>query len=372
MSTTKKPNKVLQKIRSHSKQASFNSIEAHTQEKHKRKVFKEFCRATGLHPPNKISIQEHPQEGRQLYIDFIYYLQRIRKIACDFAGARAYTATVTRQYKLDVDPLDTLSSTNHSKLKRAYNKQALVNYKPKIAFDDSKFEALIKACHKPHQGPHSLFNSKRSTRRQLLGLAFLTYKVTGLRAGNILLGTGDNRAIHVLKIRNIFTNNSSGKCNPRGPIFIINDGKKGSKKPIITGVPFNPHTNNPKLYCAATGLLRLRNERMRQGASIDDPLFINPFSNKPLSTSVANTFIQDTLKSFFARQHNPKSWATLYSLKSARKALASRLEEMGCSPQTIAKQLHHSSLNSQMSYICTFFNKKQSLVRAMYDPTHNT
>ena len=381
LAQNQKINATLAKVRRHAAKAKNNTIEAVTQEKSKVNIFLQFCKATD-HPPLE-SLPRNPSSLTQLYEDYIFWLQRVRKISSDFKSIKAYTATVTRLLDLHSDPFESLSKSYKDKLARGFDKHALTTTKPKIAFDPTKLLYIFKQCNwfttstnlvipespNPASPSFAKFGLQTTFAKQnRINIALLTYKVTGLRPGNVLLGTGDNRHIHVLKIRNILSLPQSGKGHPKAPIFILNDGKKGSKKPIITAIPFNPtYKKGNTMTCAATGLLQLRSQRMKEGASSEDPLFMNPFSNTPLSTSVANRFIQDHLKVFFTKRGEPAEWASFYSLKSLRKALASRLEELGCSPQTIAKQLHHSSLNSQMSYICTFFNKKHHLIGKMYN-----
>ena len=138
------------------------------------------------------------------------------------------------------------------------------------------------------------------------------------------------------------------------------------EEPVLTAVPYNKHTTNPKLFCAASRLKSAWRKRRNSGANDSDCVFINQRSKFPLSTSVANKRIQSIMTAVFEEENKPTEWAKFYTLKSARKAVASLMKELGCSPQTIAIQLKHKTLDSQMHYIGKFYKDQPGLNRALY------
>ena len=98
-------------------------------------------------------------------------------------------------------------------------------------------------------------------------------------------------------------------------------------------------------------------------AFYDDHKFLD---KRTLSTRIANTRIQQIMALKMQEEGKPKEWNKFYTLKSARKAVASHMEHLGCAPQTVALQMKHASIQSQMSYVCKFYKKKTRLVRELY------
>ena len=158
--------------------------------------------------------------------------------------------------------------------------------------------------------------SKEEKRVFLLGTALLTYAITALRAGNVLMGTSDNREALCLHVEDIFEYKQPNKTPL---LFIINNRSKTSKVPFITPVPFNPTGN--KALCAATRLLLLVEHRLHvEGAELSDYLFINPASKKPFRTGVFNDEVQKLAKSLCIKQGLSPNIAKLFSAKSLRKS----------------------------------------------------
>ena len=143
-------------------------------------------------------------------------------------------------------------------------------------------------------------------------------------------------------------------------MFILNNRQKNSKdKPVLTAVPFNDNTRRAYKDCAATKLKAIYKRRKREGAKPQDCIFINVRSKGPLSTRIANTRIQQIMALKMQEEGKPKEWNKFYTLKSARKAVASHMEHLGCAPQTVALQMKHASIQSQMSYVCKCYKKRR-------------
>ena len=195
--------------------------------------------------------------------------------------------------------------------------------------------------------------------------ALLIHLVTSLRPGNVLKGSSDSKNELALKLSNVYESKAS--ATGVASMFILNDRQKNSKgKPVLTAVPFNQTTKCPYKECAATKLKAAYKRRKAEGASPNDCVFINARSKKPLTTKSANSRIQQIAGEKFVAEDNPSEWKSFFTLKSARKTVASHMAHLGCAPQTVASQLKHGSIQSQMSYVCKFYKKKSGLVDELY------
>ena len=81
---------------------------------------------------------------------------------------------------------------------------------------------------------------------------------------------------------------------------------------------------------------------------------------------MVNAKLQGAVRCLAERKGLPPQLAEGFSLKSARKAVASHLSASGCSPQVVAQRLGHGSLQSQMHYICKFFGMRPNLLSVIY------
>jgi len=297
---------------------------------------------------------------------FFFWLQQKQGMGIAFKGARAYLSSALRFIDWDTNPMDLMPKAYRKRLEQAFDKNSIVKKQPKIAMTMKLARHYIdKWCKhsyaKQGQTPF-MQRSKEEQRVHLLGTALLTYAITALRAGNVLMGTSDNREALCLHIEDIF---EYKKANKIPLLFIINNRSKTSKVPIITPVPFNPTSN--KALCAATRLLSLVEHRLCvENAKPSDYLFINPSSKKPLRTGVFNKEVQKFAKELCSKQGLSPSIAKLYSAKSLRKFVSSEMKDEKCSPQQIAQQLGHNTLDSQLSYICNDYTKKKPFVAHLY------
>jgi integrase len=261
------------------------------------------------------------------------------------------------------NPLDSLQLAEYRELKLAYNKSAVIIRKPKIALPKGMLRKLIRRwC--------SESSSYLRTHHidSLLGTATMLYVSTGTRAGNILMGTGDNKDEQVLLVGDV--NMEHYLARPRSPsnkrpLFIINARQKNNKFPVITSIPFNTVTSDPAQFCTATRLRELVLKRKSEGAGPDQPLFLHPRGH-PLSTGVANTHLQSFVKEVCREKQLPQRYAKLFSLKSFRKSVATEMAGWGASPQTLAKKLKHNAIDSQMSYICKYHDNNEQFERDLY------
>ena len=340
-------------------------IEAKSNDSSKVNIFNTFCKDLGYNP---LSHSKHPftlpwHERVQMLKRFVFWLQNTRGLGCDFNGARAYVAAVVRKLDLPTNPFDKMPRAYLERLKLAFNKNVVPNEKPKIAMPMKLANNLIKKwC---VDTPHESFWGRPLPIMSYLGTALLTYAVTALRAGNILLSSsGENRkemAIHIEDIHE-FVPKKGGKSM----MFIINNRSKTSKMPIITPVPFNPSGDTSR--CAASRLRRLCRDRFdNDNAAKTDFLFVNPRTkNGPLTTNVFNKEVKNFIKAKCKKDKLPEDLARFFSAKSFRKMVSSEMKEEKCSPQEVAKKLGHNTIDAQLSYMCGYYNKKTTFVRHLY------
>jgi hypothetical protein len=340
-----------------------NPVEAVTGEKSKIKVYQTFCKYIGF-PPHAGALRNAPSDTQAKTIKrYIFWLNHVRQISCDFKGARGYVAPIIRWARMKSNPLDRLQPAEYRKLKLAYNKSAVIVRKPKIALPKGMIRKLIRRwCSEssPYLRTHHIDS--------LLGTATMIYVSTGTRAGNILMGTGDNKREQVLLVGDV--NMEHYLARPRSPsnkkpLFIINARQKNSKFPVITSIPFNTVTDDPAQFCTATRLMELVLKRKKEGAGPDQPLFLHPNGN-PLSASVANTHLQSFIKEICRSKNLPIRFAKLFSLKSFRKSVATEMAGWGASPQTLARKLKHNAIDSQMSYICRYHDNNSQFEKDLY------
>jgi hypothetical protein len=292
---------------------------------------------------------------------FMFWLNHVRHISCDFKGARCYVAAVIRWAGMNTNPLDTMPAAEARTLKQAYNKHAVIIHQPKIALPKAMLRRLMRYWCKTNS------EEERTTRREsLLATATMLYVTLGSRAGNILLSTGPNKWKQVLLVGDVNSEKFDSRPSKKAPLFIVNTRMKNSKYPVISSVPFNSNTASPKRFCAATRLLELTRKRKRDGAGPDEALFVNPKSGGPLTTGVANSHLKKFLRKFCTKKGLPPRYSKLFSLKSFRKAVATEMQKRGASPQSIAKHLKHASIDSQMSYICKYHKQNQQLEKDLY------
>ena len=335
--------------------------------RHKARAFKEaaeFNEVTTSYQLRKFqSFQEETGSGNPgcdsaanavLFENFCWWLQRCTEVHCDFKGAQSFLRITSRHFGVEKEPFGAWPVAKFRKFKKTFNDNAVLIPKVNLAFDRKTAAFLLLELAKGEK-LHDDISQK----------AMIICLVTSLRASNVLFSSNDKDHSLTLKMSNVLEQKASE--DSVACMFIYNDRQKNSKKkPVLTAVPFNASSRNPSQDCAATILKEAWVKRAKEKASPEDSVFINTRSNRPLSAAIANKRIQEVLRSYFESKDKPVEWSKFYTLKSARKAVASHMEELGCAPQTIALQLKHRSLNSQMSYICRFYKNKPGLVRALY------
>jgi len=250
----------------------------------------------------------------------------------------------------------------------SFDKNRIVKEKPKIAMSIKLAKHYIdKWCRKtPFDDFPIIAGAKKVDkiflRNSLLGTALLTYAISALRAGNVLYGSSPNNEDQCIHIEDIFLQ----RQNKNSPlVFVINNRSKTSKVPIMTPIPFNPTGN--KSLCAASRLLQLAQHRRHvDNAKETDFLFINPRNGKPLSTKVFNNEIKNLAKRVCLKQKLPLDLAKLYSAKSLRKLVSSEMKDENCTPQQVAEQLGHSTLDAQLNYMCNDYSKRKPFVEQLY------
>jgi len=333
-------------------------VEGIRSDKYMVKYFKEFCVMYALKCSKSNNLFLLPIKAQTSLIrKFIFWLQFEKELAIDFNGARSFVAAIIRKLDILHNPFENMPSTYLRRLKACFNKNALVKERPKLAMPTNVVKYFIDKWCLAHTWTHP------PSKNHLLGTALLTYAVTALRAGNVLLGSSDNRHELALHVGDVF----KYKLGENKPLlFIINNRTKTSKIPIITPVPYHPQ-GNVKL-CAATRLEFLLNYRVNcEKACSNDFLFINPKSKKPLSTSVFNTNVKKGVKELCKAQGMHEDISKFFSAISLRKMVTSEMKEDGRTPQEVAKALGHSTLDSQLSYLCKHYDKKQPFVRHLYE-----
>ena len=326
-------------------------------------MYKTFCKHIDF-PPTAEALSSATNETQiDIIRKYIFWLNHVRHISCDFKGARGYVAPIIRWAHMTTNPLDRIHGAEYRLLKLAYNKSAVIVRKPKMALPTATLRKLIRRwC--------SESSAYLRTRHidSLLGTATLLYVSTATRAGNILMGSGDNKEDQVLLVGDV--NMEHYLARPRSPsnkrpLFIINARLKNNKFPTITSIPFNTATDNPAQFCAATRLMELVQKRKQEGAGPDQPLFLHP-RGQPLSTSVANTHLQTFIEDYCKSKQLPLRFAKLFSLKSFRKSVATEMAGWGASPQTLARKLKHNAIDSQMAYICRYHEDNRQFERDLY------
>ena len=339
------------KLKRH-KNRAYDNVHAlsSSQTSYQVKKFQLFQDQTGSEAPGHSA-----KNNAEIFENFCWWLQRCTEVHCNYKGAQSFLRVISRHYDISAEPFVAWEIAKFREFKKAFNDLALLAPRVNLAFDRKVAAYLLK----------TLAKGKKLNDKTLQCNAMLLYLVTSLRAGNVLLGSGDSDKTLTLKMGNVFE--QKGSTNSVPCMFIYNDRHKNSKrKPVLTAVPFNELSLSPAVDCAATILRNAWLARRADNAADNESVFINKRSKKPLSTAVANARIQCILKEYFEARSKPGNWSKLYTLKSARKAVASHMKTLGCSPQTIALQLKHSTLSAQMSYICRFFKDKPGLTRALY------
>ena len=333
-------------------------IEGIRSDKYMVKYFKEFCAMYSLKCSRSRNLFLLPIKAQTTLIrKFFFWLQFEKELAIDFNGARSFVAAIIRKLDILHNPFDNMPSAYLRRFKACFNKNALVKERPKIAMPADMVKYFIaKWC----LGCTWVIPPSRNF---LLGTALLTYAITALRAGNILLGSSDNRHELAIHVGDIFKYKIEGNIPM---LFIINNRSKTSKIPIITPVPYHPQGN--RKLCAATRLEFLLDYRVNcEKASSNDFLFINTKSKKPLSTAVFNTSVKKVVKEICLSGGIQEDLSKFFSAISLRKMVTSEMKEDGRTPQEVAKALGHSTLESQLSYMCKHYDKKQPFVRHLYE-----
>jgi len=342
---------MLRKIRRHKARAIRNAEPKNkNQTRYLVRKFFEFQRQSGSADPKVGDAVTYATT----FTDYVWCIQRCTKVRGAFKQARTYVRGAARHFGIKADPFEAMLKEDYEELKDAFNKEAILVNKVNLPFSREAAAFVLNA----------LWESTRAN-DDLLHSALLIHLVTSLRPGNVLKGSSDKNNVLALKMSNVF----ECKASARGvaSMFILNNRQKNSKdKPVLTAVPFNDNTRRAYKDCAATKLKAIYKRRKREGAKPQDCIFINVRSKGPLSTRIANTRIQQIMALKMQEEGKPKEWNKFYTLKSARKAVASHMEHLGCAPQTVALQMKHASIQSQMSYVCKFYKKKTRLVRELY------
>ena len=109
-------------------------------------------------------------------VQFIFWLQQVRGITCEYRGARSYTRAVLRYYRPPGgDPMDALSRVDREDIAKAFNIRRCPRTRPKAAFSRSLARQVIS---------QSLL-SQSSTVDNLVAEVLFLYMITGVRPGNI-------------------------------------------------------------------------------------------------------------------------------------------------------------------------------------------
>ena len=342
---------MLRKIRSHKKDAILNAEPRNkNQTSYMVRKFLEFQRQSGSKDPKIGDADTYAI----IFEDYVWWIQRCTMVRGLFKQARTFVRAAARHFGIREDPFGAMSKVDYEELKAAFNKEAVLVRKVNLPFSREAAAFVLK----------TLWESTR-VNDDLLHSALLIHLVTSLRPGNVLKGSSDVGNGLVLKMSNVF----ECKASVRGvaSMFILNDRQKNSKdKPVLTAVPFNEKTKCAYKECAATKLKAIYKRRKKAGAKPQDCIFINERSKGPLTTRIANSRIQQIMALKMLKESKPDEWKKFYTVKSARKAVASHMEHLGCAPQTVALQLKHASIQSQMSYVCKFYKKKSRLIRELY------
>lgn len=343
----------------HIKRAKSEAPEAITGEASKLKVFFDFCKAYELPYKDTNNSIFNQSMGIQITMAerFIFHLQRDRYIQCNFDSARAYLKVALNHYDIETNPLDAMGRNRFRNLKLSFNKNANPGTRKKIALNSNLSRAIVNDwCGSTSSNVYVEATSIKG----LLGTATLTYLATALRAGNILRGTSDNKDDLAIHIGDVITFDN-------GKVFILNNRTKTCKDPVLTHVPAL-NTTNAEYFCAATRLEALAKWRLRvDGASPDDFLFINPKSNKPLSTGVANNHLKNFIKAIRVEQGIHDNVEKFFSLISLRKTVSTELKRKNCTPEVIACKLKHASITAQMSYICKHRTASKPFIKDLYE-----
>ena len=286
----------------------------------------------------------------QLLKDYIAWLQRFGGFTGEWKGARDYIAKYLRHLGANENPLDHMPPHEYRTAKQAFNKARIPTYHPNMAFPRPLAKDLY----------FSLTKGKQVDK--VLAIALLTYMVTAVRPGNLLLGTAASALDQALKIEDVIICEHSNKSKP--PVFIRNNDGKTIHKPTCRPVPYHPENEFHK--CAATRLITLRNSRINSGALPSNLLFINPTNKNPITTTMANRRIRYHITKLLAEKEMDPTWAKFFTLKSARKGVASYLEHSGIKAPSISKKMGHGSINSQISYHCNLFETNPEINKNVY------
>lgn len=342
---------VIRKIRRHKFKALFNAGPCNkTHDNYQVRKFLEFQRTSGARDP----VPGLHAANAVTFSDFVWWIQRCTNVNCIFKQARSFVRAAARRFKIKGDPFVALSKDELQDFAKAFDKEAVIVHKVNLPFSRNMAAHMLS----------TLWNSTRANDDELHS-ALLIHLVTSLRPGNVLKGSSDSENELALKLSNVYESKAS--ATGVASMFILNDRQKNSKgKPVLTAVPFNQTTKCPYKECAATKLKAAYKRRKAEGASPNDCVFINARSKKPLTTKSANSRIQQIAGEKFVAEDNPSEWKSFFTLKSARKTVASHMAHLGCAPQTVASQLKHGSIQSQMSYVCKFYKKKSGLVDELY------
>ena len=335
----------LQATRSHLRHCITKPTRTPAQDASKVNKFLKFCSQTGLVP---LSPGQAPP--KQLILDYVAWLQRFGGFTGDWKGARDYVCKYLRSVDAPFNPLDSLPAHTRRSLTTGFNNGRAVVSRPTMAFPRPLARDLLIAL-----GAGDALD-------RLLAIALLLYIITAVRPGNLLRGTSktEQQALHIGDI--IVIRNTCNRRQP--PVFLRHNDGKTVHKPVCEPLPYHPLGEGFK--CAPTAIRALLSKRVEEGAQPDDFVFITPKTRKPITTDMANRRIRIHIRHLFENQGIDPIAAKFFTMKSARKGMASFLEQAGVKAPSISKKMGHGSIDSQISYHCNFYEANPEVNARVY------
>ena len=315
------------------------------QDTSKANKFLLFCAQTGHTPLRRGQVPP-----TQLILDFVAWLQRFGDFTGAWQGARDYVCKYLRSVDAPSNPLDSLPAHIRRSVATGFDKERAIVSRPTMAFPRPLARDLLAKL-----GAGDALD-------RLLAVALLLYIITAVRPGNILRGSAktDQQALHLEDI--IVIRNTRNRRQP--PVFLRHNDGKTVHKPVCEPLPYHPLGLGFK--CAPTVVRALLNKRLEDGARLTDFLFDTPTKGKPITTDMANRRIRLHIRHLFKNQGIDPASAKYFTMKSARKGMASFLEQAGIKAPSISKKMGHGSIDSQISYHCNFFEANPEVNARVY------
>ena len=143
------------------------------------------------------------KNNAEIFENFCWWLQRCTEVHCNYKGAQSFLRVISRHYDISAEPFVAWEIAKFREFKKAFNDLALLAPRVNLAFDRKVAAYLLKTLAKDKK-----LNDKT------LHNAMLLYLVTSLRAGNVLLGSGDSDKTLTLKMGNVFEQKGSANSVP--------------------------------------------------------------------------------------------------------------------------------------------------------------